>query len=213
MRYDSISGVALITGSVMMLVTMLLHPTGHEMFQDLHGVAPLGRAVHALALASVPMLVFGTLGLTRRLGAGALATSALVTYAFASTAVLLAAVASGFLAPALMERILNSEGSERATLHALLQYNSIVNQAYARVFVVGSSAALVLWSLAVLQGRTLGRWSGGLGLVVGVLAFVAAVSGHLRLDVHGFGAVVLGQSIWLISVGAQMLRAAREATT
>lgn len=30
--------------------------------------------------------------------------------------------------------------------------------------------------------------------------------GHLRLDVHGFGAVVLVQGIWFLTVGALLAR-------
>ena len=33
-------------------------------------------------------------------------------------------------------------------------------------------------------------------------------SGHLTLDIHGFGAVVLGQGVWMAWVAAQLWRAA-----
>jgi hypothetical protein len=36
------------------------------------------------------------------------------------------------------------------------------------------------------------------------------VSGHLRLDVHGFGLVVLGQAVWFITVGTLLWRLKEE---
>lgn len=38
-------------------------------------------------------------------------------------------------------------------------------------------------------------------IVLGVLA------GHLRLDVHGFGLIVLAQGVWLIGTGVLLWRA------
>jgi hypothetical protein len=41
---------------------------------------------------------------------------------------------------------------------------------------------------------------------VGALVLLAVVIGHLRLDVHGFGAVVIAQGIWMITVGVLLAR-------
>jgi hypothetical protein len=46
-----------------------------------------------------------------------------------------------------------------------------------------------------------------LGAIIGTLALLAVVIGHLRLDVHGFGAVVLSQGIWFITIGVLLARA------
>jgi hypothetical protein len=37
-----------------------------------------------------------------------------------------------------------------------------------------------------------------------VVTLMALFSDHLTLDVHGFGAVVLLQAIWLIMVGSEL---------
>lgn len=208
MRRDATAAAALIAGAIMGMVTMLLHPTGHRMAADFVHQAPLAVGVHALALAGVPILFFGALGLARRLGGGDLAIMALVVYAFASVAVSIAATASGFLATDLMRRMATSGGVERVVLHELLDYTGSWNHAFARVFVVASSVAMVLWSIAILRSRALARWAGVLGVIVGVLTLLVSGFGHLRLDVHGFGAVVLAQAAWLISVGALMMRPA-----
>src|SRR5919204_2721409 len=104
MTRDAASGAALIVGAVAGVVTMSLHPSGRDLAAAVghsSGPAHLNLFVHALAIASLPVLFFGAIGLTRRLatepGPG-LATGALVTYALAAVAVLCAAVANGLVA-------------------------------------------------------------------------------------------------------------------
>jgi len=41
-------------------------------------------------------------------------------------------------------------------------------------------------------------------MTVATLALVAVLSGKLHLGVHGFGAVILAQALWLILVGVQL---------
>lgn len=52
----------------------------------------------------------------------------------------------------------------------------------------------------------LARGIGIYGLFLSPVIILALLSGHLHLDVHGFGMVVLGQSIWLIVCGALLLQ-------
>lgn len=67
-----------------------------------------------------------------------------------------------------------------------------------------SSAAIGLWSMEIVRTGQLRRSAGILGCAVAALALLALFSGHLRLDVHGFGAVVLAQATWLIVVGLEL---------
>jgi hypothetical protein len=71
--------------------------------------------------------------------------------------------------------------------------------------------AIGLWSVEILRTRRLRRGTGILGCVVAALTLVVLLSGRLRLDVHGFGAVVLAQAVWLVTVGME-LRGARRST-
>ena len=215
MTRDASSGVALIVGAVAGLVTMSLHPTGRELATAVgHAAGParLNLFVHALAVASLPALLFGAVGLTRRVaGAHTLATVALVTYALGAVAVLNAAVASGMIAPGLIARLVTADDAHRPALEAMLDYGWRFNQAFAAVFVAASSVAIVLWSAAILRGGGLPRWVGTFGAVVGAIILVALHTGHLQLGVHGFGFVVFAQAAWLIAVGVSLWRSAAPA--
>jgi hypothetical protein len=53
----------------------------------------------------------------------------------------------------------------------------------------------------MLRSGLFSRSLGIYGCVVAPLTLIAVLSGHVRLNVHGFGMVILGQAIWFISAG------------
>ena len=214
MTRDAMYGGSLIAGALAGMTTMLLHPTGSQLIADVQHVAPIGLAVHALALAALPVSFFGAIGLTRTLGGdGDAALAALVAYGMASVAVMIAAVASGLLAPALAAQMVATTGADHDFAKAFFQYTGMINQAFAKVFVVAASAAILLWSWAILAHGRLARAAGVYGAIAGVLVLLVVTIGHLRLDVHGFGAVVLTQSVWFIAIGILLARGQPSAGT
>jgi hypothetical protein len=194
MRREAAGGWAMIAGAVMGLTTMAFHPT-HA------GSAALAVGVHSLALAAVPISFYGGWMLTRRLADGGPAAElALAFYALSSAAALLAATVSGLVGPELIAR----QEALGVAADALRIYNHALNQAFAKVLVAASSAAIGLWSMEMLRTRRFRRGAGILGCAVAALALLALLSGHLTLDVHGFGAVLLAQAAWLILAGAEL---------
>ena len=89
----------------------------------------------------------------------------------------------------------------------MFHHNGLLNQAFARVLVVASSISILLWSATIARSRALALGMGVYGLFLGPATVLAVVSGHLSLDVHGFGLVVLGQAVWFIGVGVLLCRA------
>jgi hypothetical protein len=106
----------------------------------------------------------------------------------------------------MVSRILASTGAEQDLARALLGYTGAINQAFATVFVVGWSVAMVAWSAAIVRSAALPRWLGWYGLVVGGVLLAVTALGRLRLDVHHFGLIVMAQGVWTLAVGAQLVR-------
>jgi hypothetical protein len=208
MTDDKKGGIALIAASLAGIVTMALHPTVRDLFapDKLAPMALLLVAVHALAVASMPVSFLGALALSRRLASpDRLAIAALVVYGFALAAVLVAAVVDGFVVPSLARQIMTTVPPASEEWRIALYYNGLLNQTFARVFLVASSTAIVLWSASILRSRTLARGVAIYGLLVGPAVVIAVVSG-LRLDPHGAGLLILGQSLWFIVVGTLLWR-------
>jgi hypothetical protein len=201
MTRDLPSGLLLLACALAMTSVMLLHPTGHALLAPgapAH-LGMLNRAVHGLALLATPALFLGLLGLHRRLAPSSLSTAALVAWGFGSTAIASAAVASGFVAPEVIEHIKAAEGSR--VPEAFLLYTGLWNQGFAAVNVVAWAVALLLWGTAILRTGRLPAALGAAGGVVGGLVLLGFGSGHVGTDVHGFGMITFLESAWLLWLG------------
>lgn len=202
------AAILLVTGTLAGMLVMVLHPTGADIVnaQNVAHHALLNRAVHGVAIASLPMLFLGFAGLCRRLAWTEVVIAGLVSYGFAAIAVMAAAVASGFIVTGLIEQMLAADEAARPVLRALMRYTHQWNQALAAVHVVASSAAVLLWSLAIVKGGAMPRALGYAGAAIGAIVPVALIAGPLRLDVHGFGLVVFVQGAWTIAVAVALFR-------
>jgi hypothetical protein len=159
MTDNRMSGLALITGMAGSVITMAFHPTGHDLSTPDHSafMMQLNIAVHSLALVCVPIMFMGALGLTRRLAAtNRLALAGLVLFGFAEVAVMIAATVSGLVTPGLFHHMA-ADPDMADTWRAVLTLSGHLNQAFAQVYVVASSAAIVLWSAAILHTSNFSR--------------------------------------------------------
>jgi len=213
MTDDRLSGLALISGSGGMIITMSLHPTGHVAVAQVESMIRVLIAVHALALACIPIQFLGAWGLSRRVASPKrLGMIGLVLYAMALFAVMNAAVADGLITPNLLRQIITSAGSPAAAdaWRMMSHYNFYVNQAYAQVFVAASSVAIAMWSGSILHSRELARGLGIYGCILGLVTLFALFSGRLNLDAHGFGIVIFGQAGWFVVAGSLLWQRANQ---
>jgi hypothetical protein len=190
-----------------MIITMISHPGGKISPAEIDHVARMLIGVHSLAIASIPVIFLGAWGMSRRIaGADRLAWAGLTLYALASIAVMNAAVCDGLLAPNLIRQIVSATPETRDGWRLVMNYNFQMNQAFARVYAVASSLAVVLWAVSILRNRTLGRGVGVYGVVLGAVTVVGIFSGFLTPDRHGFGMLIFGQAIWFLIVAAGLWR-------
>ncbi len=204
------SGLALIAGSLGMIITMAVHPHGAIAAAQVESMARNLTIVHSLALASLMVLFLGALELSQRLkSADRFGTIGLVLFAFASIAVMNAAVMDGLVAPNVMRRIVEAGAGAGESWRVAFRYNFEVNQGFARLYAVTSSIAIIFWSLSILRNRTLARGLAIYGCVIGAASVIAVAAG-LGMDVHGFGAVVLGQAIWFVTAGVLLRHEPKE---
>ena len=209
MKDNRLGGIALIIGAVSGMITMSLHPVAgaHPITPDqFEKLATLMIGVHVLAIAGVPFSFLGALALTRRLDSpGRLALVGLVIYSLGLVAVMIAPAISGLVGTEILRYII-ARGADSEQWRTLMKYNFLVNQAFAKIFVVASCSAVALWSLMIVKSRALPVAIGIYGLLLGFIVVIALISGVLSLDAHGFGLVIFSQAIWFIVVGVLLLR-------
>src|SRR5437868_8420616 len=167
MKTKSIYGLALLVGMVAGIVTMAFHPTGFDAQATAETVAhemSILVAVHTLALMSIPLLVFGFAGVTMRAGwHRPEALLAFIIYALSAVALMFAGIADGLINAALIPQMTGAIDPKLQAVKAALSYNFQLNQACAKVFVVGSSLAIVLWSITLFRFGTFERRIGIIG--------------------------------------------------
>lgn len=201
------SKIALITGSVGGILTMALHPVSSASLsvEQVEHLMSLSGAVHALGMVSVVLLFLGACGLTRCIAApDRLSFAAIVTYGFACVALILAAAVSGLIIPSIVNRMAHDVSSAAHEWQNLIYGIFQFNQAFARMYSVGASAAIILWSVSALRNGGLGRGVSVYGCVISALIIFGIAISHLRLDVHGMAVVWLAQAIWFIVAGSQL---------
>ena len=202
MKQDKAAGLALISGPLAGLVTMAFHPTGHALLGDFGRVSLINRSVHSLAIAGTIITAYGLVRLSRHLGRDTLTDAAMVSYAFGAVAVMIAAIASGFVATDLAALVLEAGPDGRELYEPAVDFGWALNQASTRVYVVAASVAIGFWSFAMLAVPQFGRSLGMVGLLIAAVAVVATLAGMPMI--HGFGAIVLGHGIWFISTGVRL---------
>jgi hypothetical protein len=209
MKDNRLGGIALILGAVSGMITMSLHPVAgaHPITPDqFEKIAMLNIGVHVLAIAGLPFSFLGAFALTRRLDSlGHIALTGLVIYSLGLVAVMIAPAMSGLVGTEVIRHMI-ARGAGSEQWRTLMEYNFLINQAFAKIFVVASCTAVGLWSFAIVKSRALPVAIGIYGLLLGPVIVIAMMSGGLSLDVHGFGLVVVSQAIWFIVVGILLLR-------
>ncbi len=189
---------------------MAVHPTGHIPAEQLERTVRMIVLVHSFAMVWLPVQFLGGWGLSRRVDrTGRFGITGLVFYAFALVAITSAAVADGLVMPDVLREIVASTGSQTAidNWRMLSHYTFYWNQGYAQVFVAMSSAALLLWAVGIWRSGNFARGLAIYGCILSVATVAAMFSGHLPLDAHRFGIVVLGQAVWFVVAGAQLWNA------
>jgi hypothetical protein len=209
MKDNRLGGIALIVGAVCGMITMVLHPvTGPNPITpaQFEKLAILMIGVHVLAIAGVPFSFLGALALARRLDSSSrLGLAGLVIYSLGLIAVVIAPALSGLVGTEILRRII-AGGPDGELWRTLSEYNFLINQAFAKIFVVASCSAVALWSLAIIKRRAFPVALAMYGLLLGAGLIILLVSGGLSVDAHGFGLVIFSQAIWFVIAGIFLMR-------
>jgi hypothetical protein len=100
-----------------------------------------------------------------------------------------------------------AEATPDGRYQALLAYTGYLNQGFAKVSVVASGVALVLWGCAIWRTRRLHRTTAVVGLAGGTILALGILTGYLRLNVRGIVIATFLQAVWMTLVAMHFLRA------
>lgn len=195
------AGTALIVGSVLMVVTMALHPAGGS-FTHLLKASAMIIGAHSVAMVSVPVSLFGFWGFANHFRQEReLSRFAFCFIFFGLVAALLAAAVNGLALPLFIKNYPDASRELTETVSPVLKYNTALNHAFDFIFIAAICVAVVLWSVAIVKGRELPRWIGYYGLLLGALGLTLLLSGVTLIDLHGFRLFIFGLVTWIVAIG------------
>ncbi|MEM9928789.1 MAG: hypothetical protein AAF840_03130 [Bacteroidota bacterium] len=197
---DRQSSLFLILGSLLMFVTMILHPVGGD-FRRLLAVSQMAMIAHGIAIFSIPFTALGFIGLSQRLGLAEFSNRLGLAFGLvALLAALLAATANGFILPFFIEGYADAPPETIEAIQPILRYNFKVNHAFDYQLIFGMFLSMFFWSLSILQTKKLSRWTAYLGLVLALMVVGALIGGFYFLDLSGFRYFVFGWLAWIVAV-------------
>jgi hypothetical protein len=206
------AGIVLVAATLLSILMMAHHPSvgAHDaaaVVAEMSGKADLSRIVHGVLIALIGAELFAFLVFCDRLGARRNEVRAgLVAYAIGAGAMIGAALISGFVVTSLAAHYAGLSADDANRFVDLSRLGMSGNQALAKLGVMGMSAAIVAWSIALFADRA-NRWLAVVGFVIGAAPVVALLVGAIRLDVTGMTLVVVCQAVWNVLVGIQLIRA------
>ena len=205
------AGIALIAGSIVMLVFLAMHPTAHahagaDRAAEISEIAGRNAIVHGTLIANQALILLGLLGLADRLGMRRLAVRAgVIAFAMGTIGIMGAALINGFAVPAMIAGDASSDASDPA-VNAVI---SLAHHAAMALIYMGISAvcaAVLAWSAVLLRRGGPGSALGWLGMVCGALPVLGLVSGHMHVDLHGMIGFAALQAIWYVAIAVQLIR-------
>lgn len=195
------TGWALLCGSFLMFVTMLLHPGAGGGLTSGHTFAIIS---HSLAIFSIPFSLIGFYGLMKILdGEEFLARIGFSIMTVGLFAAVMAATLNGLAMPMFAMEL---SGELPAAAKMIARYNHALNHGFDYILIAAMFASTLLWSIAILRLGALPKWLGFLGIGLFVAGLLAVISGFYFLDVGGFRIFVYGWAVWIIGVGVSVVR-------
>ena len=172
---------------------------------QVYRLAIVSGVAHGLGIMSVLVLFLGACGLAKNLAtADRMSFAGIITFGLACIAVFVAATVSGFIVPALLKHMAQDAPSNAHPWQIVIDGIFQINQAFAEIYSVAASLAVILWSVCVLRNGGMSRGLAVYGCIISALIIIGISIGHLRLNVHGIAAVWFGQAIWFVIAGAQL---------
>ena len=201
------TATALLLGSFLMFITMILHPAGGGGFEGLLRNAQFAIIAHALAILSLPVSALGFFGLTLILDKAALLSRmAFLFMLFGLIAAMLAAAINGLAQPIFALGYKEASPEVIDSIRPIFRYNMALNHAFDYILIGAMFLSTLLWSWAILKTQALPKSLGYFGFLLVLVGGIAIASGFYFLDLYGFRIFVFGWLAWIIGVGVSVSR-------
>lgn len=205
-HFHKSSGISLITGSLLIIATMGLHPTGGSI-EYIIKITKSITATHSLAIFSLPILFFGFYGLTNALlDKWKLAKLALIIMEFGLISAMFAALINGLTLPYFLGKYENNIAENSNMLKLIINYGFAINKPLDYIFIIATCLAITIYSLLIVSSDKLPKWIGFFGLSLIVFVLIGLLTGFVFSNLIGFQIFIFGIAIWFLATGISLIK-------
>jgi hypothetical protein len=205
-QFKRTSGISLIIGSLLLIATMVLHPSGGSVDHILH-ISKVIVGSHSLAILCLPFIGFGFYGISVALQTpGRVATLAFIMAALGLVAAMIAGAINGLTLPLFLSHSTEAIQSQPEVIQSIVRYGAAINQPMDYVFIVSILLAMGIWSVLILRTAVFPKWAGYLGLLFLLLVLIGLVMRFNFIDLTGFRIFIFGLLGWIVSMGVLLMR-------
>jgi tetrahydromethanopterin S-methyltransferase subunit C len=205
-HFHKSSGISLITGSLLIIATMGLHPTGGSI-EYIIKITKSITATHSLAIFSLPLLFFGFYGLTNALlDKWKLAKLGLIIMGFGLIAAMFAALINGLTLPYFLGKYENSIAENADMLKLIINYGFAINKPLDYIFIIATCLAITIYSLLIVSSNKLPKWIGYFGISLILFAIIGLLTGFVFSNLIGFQIFIFGIATWFLATGISLIK-------
>jgi hypothetical protein len=199
--FRKLGGYCLMIGTVLMILTMVLHPAGSNL-QSILKIYNIAIISHSIAVLSIPFILFGFWCLAQYLETpNKLSYLVFIVMMLSFICVAFAAILNGLLLPLYVHRVQQQILQNENTIKLITQYGITLNAALTYTFITGFSLAILIWSYLIHITRRLPFWFVCLAILLIIMLIVMIVSKINLVSVYGFRLYVFGIAFWIVSAG------------
>lgn len=200
------SGLSLIIGSLLLTLTMILHPSGGSIEHILH-VVRVNMISHSLAIASLPFIGFGYYGVaTALLTKSKLSMLALAVAALGLVAAMMAGTINGLTLSLFLQGSSEDLQNQAEVIKAIMRYGFAINRPMDYILMGAFMLSMGIWSVLILRTPVFPKWLAYLGLGLVALGCLGFVMRFNYIHLTGFRIFVFSLVGWIISMGAYLMR-------
>jgi len=208
MRNETTYGAILVSGSAVLLVMGMVHPSAIPWGDAaaLSRMTAIDEFAHGLAILGTGLVLLGLVGLSQMLGLQRVPVmAALIAFALASAAVVVAAALDGFALPALAQQWTEVDRIAGDDLKRLVRFCVLAASALTRIYLLLAAVAIALWSWVISRVR-LNSPLPWVGAMVSVAAMAMLIGGSPFVSAHEVLVLVAVQAVWMLLAALLMIR-------
>ncbi len=198
------TGISLITGSILIIITMVLHPSGGSI-EKIISISNSITITHSLAILSLPVILFGFYGLTNKLlNPWRTSILAFIIMVFGLIAAMFAALVNGLTLPYFLGQYADKISQNSSVLKPIMAYSFAINKPLDYIFIVGCCLAIMLYSWIIIRSHKFPKWIGYFGVLLIFLSIIGAITGFVFMSLIGFRVFVFSLAGWILSSGLSL---------